>query len=70
MIDGRPIYSMYHKIIREEGNRTAEGIQRNGDGILIFVSPHLPPCYCVVQLEYIDWFILGHYRCASCGHNP
>jgi len=49
MVDGRPIYSMYSKISREECRQIAEGIQRDGDGILIFVSPHLPPSYCVPQ---------------------
>jgi len=70
LIDGRPIYSMYSKIAQEESHLIAEGIQRDGDGILIFVSPHFPPCHCVPQLEHIDWFILRHHRCPSCGHNP
>jgi len=70
MIDGRPIYSMYSKIAQEEGHQIIEGIERDGDGILVFVSPHIPPSNCVPQLEYIDWFILRHHRCASCGHNP
>lgn len=70
MVDGRPIYNMYSKIAREEGHRIAEGIQQDGDGILVFVSPHLSPCDCMPQLEHIDWFILCHYRCASCCHNP
>ena len=70
MVDGRPIYNMYSKIAQEEGRRISEGMQQDGDGILVFVSPHFLPCICMPQLEYIDWFILCHDRCASCGHNP
>ena len=36
-----PLYAMYSKIAQEEDNNDAERRQKDADGILVFVSPHI-----------------------------
>jgi len=36
-----PLYTMYSKIAQEEDNNDAERRQKDTDGILVFVSPHV-----------------------------
>jgi len=36
-----PLYAMYSKIAEEEDNNDAERRQKDADGILVFVSPHV-----------------------------
>jgi hypothetical protein len=35
------LFSMYSKAAEEEDNKLVERLQRDADGILIFVSPHV-----------------------------
>jgi hypothetical protein len=36
-----PVYAMYSKIAQEEDNSHAERRQKDAEGILVFVSPHV-----------------------------
>ena len=36
-----PLFSMYYKTAKEEDNKMAERWQKDADGILFFVSPHV-----------------------------
>jgi hypothetical protein len=42
-LESLPLYSMYIKIAEEEDNKMVEYCQRDKDGTLIFVSPHVSP---------------------------
>jgi hypothetical protein len=39
----RKLYSMYCKIADDEDNKMVEYCQKEADGILIFVGPHITP---------------------------
>ena len=39
----RPLYAMYCKIAEEEDKRMEDSLQKDADGTLIFVSPHVSP---------------------------
>ena len=65
-----PLYAMYSKIAQEEDNNDAERRQKDADGILVFVSPHVTSPLLQPQLEDIDRFIFRHCRGIACSHNP
>jgi len=61
---------MYSKVTQEEDNKLAERWQKALEGLLVFVSPHFTPQFCIPQSEIIDWLILCHCRCIARSHNP
>jgi hypothetical protein len=62
---------MYSKASEEEDNKMAESWQKDADGILIFVSPHVGfrISLCVKQ-ELVDRFILSLRRCLPFRDHP
>ena len=56
---------MYVKMSQEEDNKMADRWQKDADGILIFVSPHITSTHLsvVTNVNIIDRFIL----CFCCG---
>lgn len=46
-----PLYAMYSKITQEEDNNDAEHSQRDVDGLLVFVSPHVTSTSLQPQLK-------------------
>jgi hypothetical protein len=51
---------MYVKMAEEENNKIANRWQKDADGILIFVSPHISfhVLSTVTNVNVVDWFIL------------
>jgi hypothetical protein len=46
-----PFFSMYSEAAEDEDNKMVECWQKDADGILFFVSPHV----CVPIVSYTDW---------------
>ena len=62
---------MYSKIAEEEDNKVAERWQKDADGLLIFVSPHVIFCSTPrINKNLIDRFILCRHCCVSRIVNP
>jgi hypothetical protein len=56
-----PLFHMYVKMTEEEDEKIAKRWQKDADGILIFVSPHisfLAGVSAAVNVNSVDWFIL------------
>jgi hypothetical protein len=53
----------------EEDNKMADRWQKDADGILIFVSPHISihTMSLVTKVNVVDWFILCYGRGIGCG---
>jgi hypothetical protein len=49
-----PLFSMYSKAAEEEDNKMAKSLQKDADGILIFVSPRvdIQISLCIKQEHY------------------
>jgi hypothetical protein len=62
-----PLFNLYVKMAEEEDNKIADRWQKDADGILIFVSPHIRlrvhPLNIVTNVDIVDWFILCCSRC-------
>jgi hypothetical protein len=63
---------MYLKMAEDEDKNMADRWQKDADGILIFVSAHitLHPLSGVINMDTLDWFILGCRRGIGCGLYP
>jgi hypothetical protein len=62
---------MYSKAADEEDNKMVERWQKDADGILIFVSPHVAICLSLhINWNTIDRSILRCSRCPPCCYRP
>jgi hypothetical protein len=63
---------MYVKMAEEEDNKMAGRWQKDADGILIFVSPHISfhALSALTNVNIVDWFILCCRRGIGCSVDP
>ena len=65
------LFSMYSKAAEDEDNKLVERWQKDADGILIFVSPHVGIHRSLhINWNTIDRSILCRSRCPSCRDSP
>ena len=47
-----PLYSMYSRIAQQDDNKLAERCQRDTNGTMVFVSPHVNVCLMTVRINW------------------
>ncbi|SRR5258708_1290129 len=65
-----PLYSMYSNIAQQDDNMLADRCQRDTNGTMVFVSPHVTSYDRTHQLVNTDRSLRCHCRYISCGLNP
>ena len=66
-----PLFSIYSKAAEDEDNKMVERWQKDADGILFFVSPHVAIRLSLhINWSTIDWSILRRSRRPPCRDSP
>ena len=66
-----PLFSIYSKAAEDEDNKMVERWQKDADGILFFVSPHVGiRLFFHINCTAIDRSILCRSRCPPCRYCP